>query len=95
MYLLVLDGVQGETLWEGESRARDHTHEREQKAGQAAVERTTLIVSQSLSAVDHTEAINDKKRGGGGALKSRRLFFMSPLVWLSRGALLPGECTFL
>ena len=37
----VLDGVQGETLWGGESRARDHTHKREQKAGQAAVERTT------------------------------------------------------
>ena len=41
VFLLVLDGVQGETLLGGESRARDHTHEREQKAGQAAVERTT------------------------------------------------------
>ena len=41
VFLIVLDGVQGETLWGGESRARDHTHEREQKAGQAAVERTT------------------------------------------------------
>ena len=41
VFLTVLDGVQGETLWGGESRARDHTHEREQKAGQAAVERTT------------------------------------------------------
>ena len=41
VFLIVLDGVQGETLWGGESRARDHTHKREQKAGQAAVERTT------------------------------------------------------
>ena len=41
VFLIVLDGVQEETLWGGESRARDHTHKREQKAGQAAVERTT------------------------------------------------------
>ena len=51
MFLIVLDGVRGETLWGGESRARNHTHKRERKAGQAAVERTTvqqwrLIVSR-------------------------------------------------
>ena len=28
VFLIVLDGVQGETLWEGESRARNHTHKR-------------------------------------------------------------------
>ena len=32
VFLIVLDGVQGETLWGGESRARDHTHKQEQKA---------------------------------------------------------------
>ena len=48
VYLLVLDGVQGETLWGGESRARNHTHKRERKAGQAAVERTTNSQSVSL-----------------------------------------------
>ena len=42
VFLIVLDGVQGETLWGGESRARNHTHKRERKAGQAAVERTTV-----------------------------------------------------
>ena len=26
VFLIVLDGVQGKTLWEGESRARNHTH---------------------------------------------------------------------
>ena len=60
MFLIVLDGVQGETLWGGESRARDHTHEREQKAGQAAVERTTgqfLIVSQSAVGVVMRERV--------------------------------------
>ena len=41
VFLIALDGVQGETLWGGKSRARDHTHKREQKAGQAAAERTT------------------------------------------------------
>ena len=39
VFLIVLDGVQEETLWGGESRARNHTHKRE------------LIVSQPGSNV--------------------------------------------
>ena len=42
VFLIVLDGVQGETLWWGGSRARNHNHKRERKAGQSAVKRTTV-----------------------------------------------------
>ena len=44
MYLLVLDGVQGETLWGGESRARNNTHKRKRKA-----ERPNRCVALQLS----------------------------------------------
>jgi len=32
VFLIVLDGVQGGTLWGGESRARNSTHKRKRKA---------------------------------------------------------------
>ena len=32
VFLIVLDGVQGGTLWGGESRARNNTHKRKRKA---------------------------------------------------------------
>ena len=44
MFLIVLNGVQGESLWGGESRARNNTHKRKRKA-----ERPTRCVALQLS----------------------------------------------
>ena len=44
VFLIVLNGVQGESLWGGESRARNNTHKRKRKA-----ERPTRCVALQLS----------------------------------------------
>ena len=73
VFLIVLNGVQGETLWGGESRARNNTHKRKRKA-----KRPTRCVALQLT---HPRPRGTRRRGRTCVVRAHQAGAKTIKVW--------------